>query len=387
MSWRGVPVEGLVWLASTLGKVRPVRLNRTPKDIVVIRPSDLGDLLTTTPVFEALRHHFPSSRIIAGVGSWGRQIIDNNPFIDEIVELDAPWNNKVLQSQTWGDIIRFLFRSEQVSRLRKRNGFDIGIDVLGSHVGSILMMRLGVKYRVGVRGYRGGWSACEKYVRFTRNVHVSRASLAQAELLGVTKLPEARPQIYLTELERAEAAQLWNEPQHMNSKRLLVACGGGFEGKCWPPEAFGEALKELSATHDCSEGKLDILLVGGPGDKERASRVMASGPTGMKSLCGKTSLRVTFALAEQSDLVLTNASMMLHAAAAFFRPTVVVLGGIHLDRVDHDRLWGYPPPYVSVGPVGSEKWPSVERVVQAVKAAPGICVEKVAEDTASLNSA
>jgi ADP-heptose:LPS heptosyltransferase len=366
MSWKGLPIEGIVWTAHTLSKIVPVTRRKVPRDIFVFRSSDLGDLLTTTPLFEALRRRFPTTRIIAGVGSWGHPILANNPFVDEVIVLDAPWNNKVVPNQTPSNTLSFLFRSEQVLGLRERGGFDIGIDVLGSHVGSLLMMRLGVRYRVGVRGYRGGWSGCDQYIRFTRAIHVARAALAQAELLGATDLPEARPQIYLTAAERSEADEIWSDTEFSKSKRLLVACGGGFESKCWPAEAFGETLKTLSSGVTGAE-TLNIVLVGGPADRERAARVMAARIPNCRSFCGETSLRTTLALAEQADIVLTNASMMLHVAAAFFRPTVAVLGGIHTDLVEHDRLWGYPPPYVSVGPQGNERWPSVERVAHALR--------------------
>ena len=370
MSWRGVPIEAIVWVAGKITK-RPLAQSLvTPNEIIVFRPNDLGDLLTTTPLFEALRNHFPTTRIIAAVGTWGRPIVENNPFIDEIVELNAPWNNKTLPNQGLIGIARFLLSSPQVLLLRKRKGYDIGIDIVGSHLGSLLMMRLGVRHRIGVRGYRGGWTACEKYIHFRMDVHVARAALAQAELLGVNNLPEARPQLYLTSAERHEAQRIWSDTSHAGSKTLLVACGGGFDSKCWPPERFGEALRML--TKDALEnglGPLNILLVGGPADRERVSRVMAAGVPGARSVCGETSLRVTFALAEQADLILSNASMMFHAAAAFFRPTVVVLGGVHKDLPEHDILWGYPPPYTSVTPLDSEEWPSAVRVVKAIESA------------------
>jgi ADP-heptose:LPS heptosyltransferase len=381
MSWRGVPIEGLVWIASTLSKRGPGPLAKAPKEILVIRPSDLGDLLTTTPVFEALRNRFPSTRIVAGVGSWGRQIVENNPFIDEIVELDAPWNNKVLKKQAWTDILKFIFESDQVSALRKQDGFDVGIDILGSHVGSFLMMRLGARYRIGVRGYRGGWSACDRYINFTRSVHVARAALAQAELLGATELPEARPQLYITEAERCEATRIWNDTTSKGAKRILVGCGGGFEEKCWPAESFGETLRILSSESLLPSENPNFILVGGPADQPRAERVIAGGASGVRSYCGKATLRITFALAEQADLVLTNASMLFHAAAAFHRPTVVVLGGVHTDIPEHDRLWGYPPPYSSVGPDADERWPSPEKVAEAIRNALGMSIPHVLADS------
>ena len=86
---------------------------------------------------------------------------------------------------------------------------------------------------------------------------------------------------------------------------------------------------------------LDIVLTGGSADKPRADVILAKGPKGVvRSLCGQTSLRVTFALVEQDTLILSNSSMLMHAAAAFYRPTVTVLGPMHFTKDDHDLLWG-----------------------------------------------
>ena len=369
MGVKGVPVEGALWLTNLFSEGHGNSVPESPREILVLRPNDFGDLLTTTPIFEALHHRFPSSRIIAGVGSWGVPVLENNPYVAEVVKLDAPWNNKFVKDRSWGAVVRFLRSSEQVKQLRERKGFDVCIDVLGSHVGAALMMRLGARYKVGVRGYRGGWSTCQQYIRFSDEVHVSRAALAQAELLGAMDLPEARPQIFLTHAERAEAARIWSGADRGRLK-ILVGSGGGLEEKCWAAGNWGKVLADVSRMAE-EQGMQapDIVLVGGPGDRERASQIEAVGGEAVRSVCGETTLRITFALAEQADLVLTNPSMLLHVAAAFRRPTVTVLGGPYSDPQEHDRLWGYPPPYESVAPKEGGGWPSAEAVTGAVQGA------------------
>jgi len=369
MGWKGTLIEGPLAVASRLIAPWPA-LPAAPREILVLRPNDLGDLHTTTPVFAALRARFPSTRIVAAVGSWAREVLANNPNVDEIVSLDAPWNNKFVVDQSWRAVARFLSGSEQVAALRSRRGFDAGIDVLGSHVGSMLLMRLGVRFRVGVRGYRGGWSACQRYIRFSDQVHVARAALDQAALLGATELPAAIPQLFLTDPERLEAERLWGA-RRPGVARLIVGCGGGLEGKCWPVDQMAAALKQLSvASREGGAGDVAVLLVGGAADRERGRRIVELGGDKIRSLCGDTSLRTTFALSAAADGVLTNASMLSHTAAAFRKPSVVVVGGIHRNRDAYDRLWGYPPPYRSVGPVTAAEqvrgWPDVDSVVAAV---------------------
>ena len=366
MAWKGTLVEIPLAIASRIAAPWG-GMPASPREILVIRPNDLGDLLTTTPAFAALRRRFPSSRIIAAVGSWGSPVLLNNPNVDEVVELDAPWNNKFVADQSWPAIARFLWKSGQVQSLRRRGGFDIGIDVLGSHVGSLLMMRLGVRYRVGVRGYRGGWTACQRHVRFSSAVHVAQAALDQAALLGATEMPAAIPQLFLSASERAEAERMWGA-RTPGIARLIVGVGGGLQEKCWPAERMADALLRLTQPVDAPP--VQALLVGGAGDVERGARIAALAGGAVKSVCGATTLRSTFALCGAADACLTNASMLFHAAAAFRKPTVVVLGGLNSSSDSHDRLWGYPAPYRSIAPASAEErasgWPSAQSVAEAV---------------------
>ncbi|MFB9128341.1 glycosyltransferase family 9 protein [Paraburkholderia dipogonis] len=375
MGWKSLLIETPVWL---MGRFCPPRFDPdrdTPREILVLRPNDFGELLTTTPLFEALRKRFPTTRLIAGVGSWGRPILENNPFVDEIVEIDAPWNNKLVEDRSHGNVLRFLWKSPQVAALRARGGFDVGIDVLGSYMGALLMMRTGVRYRVGVRGYRGGWSGCQAFIEFAAR-QCGRAALAQGELLGATALPEARPQLFLTGDERATATQIWtvgNVPGH-RTVRLIAGVGAGVPTKAWDARQLGAALARIAQTLEQAGDACDIVIVGSKADQARAAEAIDAAGSGVpiRSLAGEVPMRVMFALAEEANVVLTNSTMLMHVAAAFRRPAVAVIGG-SITRPDrHDAIWGYPPPYRSVSPeqyvVGepARNWPSIERVVQAV---------------------
>ncbi|MFM0738729.1 glycosyltransferase family 9 protein [Paraburkholderia xenovorans] len=374
MGWKNLLIETPVWV---MGRFYPPRFDphrATPREILVLRPNDFGELLTTTPLFEALRKRFPATRLIAGVGSWGRPILENNPYIDEIVEIDAPWNNKLVEDRSHRNVLRFLWRSPQVAALRARGGVDVGIDVLGSYMGALLMMRAGVRYRIGVRGYRGGWSGCQAYIDFARR-QSGRAALAQGELLGATTLPEARPQLFLTDEERAHAAQIWKTPvAGRRTLRVLVGVGAGVPTKAWDAGQVGAALARVAQSWEAEDETGDIVIVGSEADRARAAEaIAAAGPAvPVRSLAGELPMRSVFALAENADLVLTNSSMLMHVAAAFRRPTVAVIGGSITRPEVHDAIWGYPPPYRSVAPEHyvagqhARNWPDVERVVQAI---------------------
>ena len=84
------------------------------RSIFVLRNNDLGDLLGVTPMFEALKKTWPGCRLGIGVGDWGHPILENNPWVDEILSVNAPWHNKVIAKQSILSGLRYVLFSPEV---------------------------------------------------------------------------------------------------------------------------------------------------------------------------------------------------------------------------------------------------------------------------------
>lgn len=306
-----------------------------PDSVFVLRNNDIGDLLVVTPLFAALRRQFPEAAIIAGVGDWNRDVLAHNPNLDDVLPVNAPWHNQGVKEQTPLKALRYILSSPEVAALRRRR-CTIGIDVLGSGYGSLLLLRAGIGWRLGVRGYAGGDAAAQQCVDFHSRVQVGRASLAFASLLGATELPSPRPQLFLTPAETAVAESTWSEiGRGHGRRRIVIGPGGGFAAKCWPVEYFSVLARMLDpGTH------YDVLVVGGPKEKNSGESIVGAA-SGVVNLAGKTSLRETFALVAQADLVICNSSMLMHVAAAFDKPALVLLGEAFDSSTAHAALWGH----------------------------------------------
>ena len=126
----------------------PFQTRYDPISIFVLRNNDLGDVICSTPLFAALRKWFPAARIVAGVGHWAEPILSRNPNVDEVLLTDSPWYNKFVPERSPLAALRYIAHSSQVRELARR-GFGIGIDVLGSHFGSMLLRRAGIQWRRG----------------------------------------------------------------------------------------------------------------------------------------------------------------------------------------------------------------------------------------------
>ena len=342
MSFKRSLIESVVWGGSWLG-AKASKQPENPSAIFILRNNDIGDLLVITPVFEALKRFFPQARIIAGIGGWNQDVLRSNPWVDQVVQINAPWHNKQIckyphnSPRGFVKSLHFIFESDEVRQLQSLH-CDTGIDILGSAEGSLLMIRAGIPWRMGVNGYAGGHSACQRNVIFDENIHVGRAALRFAEFLGAANLPECRPQLFLSESEKAQACKIWNATGQHNAaplKRILIAPGGGLVEKCWPREDYQKLAAQLARL-----ANIQIAVVGSRSDHELGEFVTGSSAH-VTNLCGKTSLRETFALAWASDGIVCNSSMILHAAAAFDKRIIVLLSRAFKSAQKHKRLWGY----------------------------------------------
>jgi heptosyltransferase-2 len=335
-------LEALVRCAAWLAPAAH-SLPAEPGSIFVLRNNDVGDLLVVTPLFDALRRRFPDALIAAGVGDWTLDVLCGNPHLSEVLPLNAPWFNKYQPRQSPARRLAYILGSPEVGVLRGR-GFQVGIDVLGSAWGALLLMRAAIPCRLGVRGYAGGHSATSVALPFVPDLHVGQAALRFAELLGATDLPESRPQVFLTAGEREEAERCWaayGAPGRR--RRVVIGPGGGLAAKRWPEPAF----MELAARLPQLRPDVSILVLGGPGEEDLVAQVAAAPQAWCLPVA--PGLRRVFALTATADLVICNSSMLMHVAAAFRRPTLALLGESFASASLHQAQWGYPGTCRSLG--------------------------------------
>ena len=303
------------------------------KEIFVLRNNSFGDLLCTTPLFSVLKQAFPETKISLGIGKWHQDIIDGNPNIDEVIRINAPWHNQFLTPKNFFSPFQYIWSSPEVKALKNRQ-IDCGIDVLGSPFGSLLFLRCGIPLRLGVKGYAGGHTGVQRYIDFSWQVHATNGSLKMATLLGVDGYDQwsRKPEIYLRPEEVEKAEEVWIS----GKKRIVVAPGGSFREKCWPIENYLDLLKQITAI-----GNVELVVLGGKEEFEHGEKISKVSENSL-NLAGKTSLRESFAIVKSADLLLSNSSVLMHAAAAFEVPNLVLLGEWYDSADLHHRQWGHP---------------------------------------------
>jgi ADP-heptose:LPS heptosyltransferase len=317
------------------------------KEIFVLRNNSFGDLLCTTPLLKVLKENFPETKISLGIGTWHQDIMDGNPHIDEVIRINAPWHNQFAIPKNYFSPFWYIWSSPEVKALKKRQ-IDCGIDVLGSPFGSLLLLRSGIPMRLGVKGYAGGHTGVQRYIDFSWQVHATNASLKMAALLDLEGYEtwSRKPEIYLRHEELEKAKGVWTS----GKKRIVVAPGGSFHEKCWPIENYLQLLKNITV-----KGNVQLVVLGGKEEFEHGEKIQGNTEYSL-NLAGKTSLRESFAIVSSADLLLSNSSVLMHAAAAFDVPNLVLLGGWYDSADLHYRQWGHPHTIVMGKELSDQKY-------------------------------
>ena len=312
-----------------------------PLRIFILRNNDIGDLIITTPLFSAIKQRFPNCRLLVGIGDWNRPILDGNPDVDETIQCNAPWHNKVSchhsPNSPYGFLrsLRYIFFSNEARQIRQLR-CHLAIDVLGSLEGTILHKHAGIPNRMGAKGYGGGYSGCQKWRQFKIDENASLSTLRYAEMLGVQQgdLPKLTPRLYLSSVEMCEGKGYW-PVSNQDRKKVVISTGAGFKEKCWPAKNFKELAARLS-----NKDNLDLIFVGTQKEKNDGAEISRVVP-GLRNLAGVTTLRETLAIVASSDFVICNSTMLMHAAAAFEIPSIVLLGQWYESGQLHHQQWGH----------------------------------------------
>ena len=98
----------------------PFRLFRTPKStnignpdsFLIVRLDNIGDVILSTPLYHSIKERFPSAKISVLCGSWAKEILGNNPYVDSLIVVDCPWWSYIRNdAKTTGSFIKNLYKT------------------------------------------------------------------------------------------------------------------------------------------------------------------------------------------------------------------------------------------------------------------------------------
>lgn len=312
--WPAGPLPG-----SLLDRLRPRR-------IVALRTGRLGDVLLASPALRALRRAAPGARTTLLVDRVALPVGERIASVDEVIVVPP------LPGLHW-EGLPFAAEAEVeafFAQMRARH-FDLALQLKGAgDTTNAFVQRLGARVTAGQRGARA--PALDLDMPYTPLQPEVLRLLDVVRLIGA---PEASPQLEITvrpdDLDELHALPEldWN---HLLRRRVIGLNIGARSGaRCWALERYRAVVARLLA-----ETEYDIVLLGGPRERERADALAASlgHPARLVNLAGRTSVGGLIALVACLRLLITNDSFPGHLAAAFDTPAVIIFGN------GHPAQWG-----------------------------------------------
>ncbi len=284
------------------------------KNILLIKPSSLGDIVMALPALSALRRSFPHARITWLIRPAFAPLIEGHPHLDEILYFDR---NKL--AKAWYCPFAMKTLGSLVGDLRRRR-FDAVVDLQGLLRSASLAWASGCRQRFGPVWGRefAHFFYTTAVPRHADWVHVIDYYLKIIEAMGGADL---RVEFVLPEKPAAVAAVGTLLSQHdLVRKRYAVLIPGSAQlSKCWPPERFGALADQLSSEHG-----LSIVATGSSAEGTMIEQIQSHTRCPIVNLAGRTSLPELVEVLRSARIVISNDTGPGHIAAALDKPLVMM---------------------------------------------------------------
>jgi lipopolysaccharide heptosyltransferase II len=278
------------------------------RSILFIRLYFIGDVLMSTPVLDALKRTFPEARLTVLIRKRARDVLLNNPNVDEIVEYDAV---ERYHSPLWQGRLALRLRRER---------YDLAVDLTGDLRSSWILLASEPAFRVGFN-HAGTGFLLDRRIPYKAEAHGVDHLLSSVESIGVTT-PDRSPRIYLTEDEVERADELVRGAGVEASRGFAgLAPGANWPFRRWPPERFGALARLISERLG-----MPSVVTGSEEDSLLAEAVVEHSGGSAVSLAGRGDIRGLAGVASRAAVFVANDSGPLHVAASQGTPVVGLFG-------------------------------------------------------------
>lgn len=285
--------------------------------VLVVRPDRIGDVVLSTPVLEALKHHYPDAEIQMLVREAVAPVVEHNPHLSKVF-LYRPDSHHKGFSGFW-----------RLVRELQGESFDIAITLQAKFSVSLALLLAGIRYRVGP------YSKWYSYLCFNRGTRQRRSAVEMHEadynLMLLRKLgirsPSRRFEPYITvDADAKDRMRAYVRGLGIIDGTPFVVVHPGMGGSAlnWPEGYYVDLVSRLAGRG------IQVVVTGGIHEKALVERVLAA--VGQRvpqskaySFLGANSnsgLADMIALLSLSHVVVAPSTGPLHIAAALGKHTV-----------------------------------------------------------------
>ncbi len=303
-----------------LPEIKPFDSKRINK-IMIIRADRIGDLILSTPSFAALRKRFPNAYISLIVRSYTKDLVFDNPMIDEVIAFDSdmPLLRKLRFLLSW--------RKEQ---------YDLAV-VLHSTIWWCLLAYLSsAPYRIVYEERGGGFLLTYPILPKQDNevLHELDNTLDIVRIVGAD-VNDKHPYVCVTKQGESFAEAFFRDNGIGKFDKIVAMHPGARQEYIrWRKEGFA-ALADMII----EKYSFKILFIGGESERDLVKdiyRLIKEKNYTVPAI--DIELTELVSLIKRCVLFVGNSTGPMHIAAALQVPVIAIFGSVHPQ--DSYKKWG-----------------------------------------------
>jgi len=264
---------------------------KNPKKILIVRNDHIGDMALSTPVFRELKRAFPKSKITVLANPASKVLIEKDPNVDEILEIDLFWRRKNYKA--------FKDYKKILKKLKEEN-FDVGIALRKSKLAILFFLYLPkIKSRITYYNVNGGKAFLTHPIYYDRKINVVNELIQLLNKTFNLNIQNFWPHISTDKVDEAEVNDFIK--QNKLGKYIILCPGATVIKKKWPEKKYAELIRMFHKKYP----KHKIVIAGGPDEKDLLENLSSV----EKSVCLPTpgfNLRKFSILTKKAEAVVAN---------------------------------------------------------------------------------
>ena len=284
---------------------------KTINNILVVRTDRIGDVVLSTPVFEVLRKQFATAHISVLVTPKTREIVEGNPFIDEVLTFDKDGEHR-----SWWKT--FLF-----SRQLRKKRFDIAVILHTTNRVVLLSYLAGIPERIGYER-RLAFLLTKRFADSKKagQLHEIDGNLELLKKgLGIQDLEYTCLYFPLREIPKQTVQERIDSCKLERKQYVAIHAQASCPSKCWPKTYFRDLIQQIVANL-----KLAVVIVGGVLDEEIIKGLPPQVTESVYNLSGKLSIGELGWVLKWARVFVSNDSGPVHISVAVNTPCISLFG-------------------------------------------------------------
>jgi heptosyltransferase II len=279
------------------------------KNILIIQTAFAGDVILTLPVLEEIKFKYPDSKISFLCIPEVANLLENNPFLDEVIIYDKKNSQKGI----------FAFK-KFIKKIKNKN-FDLIVSPHRS-LRSTLISYFSKVSRTISFDVSALSSLYKERVIYKNNVHEIIRNLSLLAPIGILKNEIITPKLFPSEKDKGVVDKLLKDFKFDDDEKFItIAPGSVWLTKAYPDTKYAKVINILN------DFAVKIVMIGGEDDFGLCAKIkVLCKNLNIYNAAGKLTYLQSVELIRRSKVLLTNDSAPLHLANAVGTKVIAIFG-------------------------------------------------------------